>query len=121
MGWGGEGLEWGDLRVLEERGGVGQRQRSEPLAAERVPPIRHPVRMHELRSAGFKRADHGYLRGNLVDIFAQFPILEQVRQQRMEAIHTHELFRKVEWRSEVVDPTVEIFGIGDVVAMHLAA
>ena len=63
--------------------------------------------MHGLRCFAFEGIDDRDFVHNLIRIFVQLTILEQIGHQGMQAINRDELFRKIKRRSKVVHSGVQ--------------
>src|SRR6202011_5446947 len=100
---------------------VVQRQKTEALAAKRESPVSQSLGMHQRRRLTLEGFDDRYLFCDLVRILVQFPILQQVRHQRMQTVDRNELLREVKRGTEMIHATIRIFRISNFVAGNFAS
>src|SRR5512134_114367 len=87
---------------------VAQCQLAEPLPAQRERPIGRPVLMHcwsRLATQSFRNCN---LRLDDVAVAVQLAEFDEVGEHRMQAVRVDELLRKIERRTEVVDPGIDV-------------
>lgn len=77
--------------------------------------------MHGIGGFAFEGINHRHFLQNLVRIFGQVAVLEQIRNQRMQPVNGHELLGEIEGRAKVIDAGIGEFGLGNVVTGKVAA
>ncbi len=98
-----------------------EREEAEALTAETQTPVSHAAGVHSIGGVGLKGVDDGYFFDDLVGIFGEVAILDEVGNKRMQAVDGDELFREIEGRAEVVDASIDAVGLGYVVMVGFAA
>src|SRR5579884_2072129 len=98
-----------------------QSEQTEPLPSHRQPDIRQAKRMHVACRFTFERLDDRDLFDDLVGVFVQIPIFEQVGHQRMQAIDADKLFGEVEGGAKVIYSAIQVRRVSDVEAMHFTS
>ena len=87
---------------------VAQCQFAESLPAQRERPVGRPVLMHRLSRFAAQSFGNCNLRFDDVAVAFQLAKFDEVGKHRMQAVRVDELLRKIEWRTEVVDPGINV-------------
>ena len=89
-----------------------QRQRAEPLAAHAERPVGQAARRAWRRVALPRNVSTTGIFGRIAfGSSLQLAVLDQVRHQRVQAVHRDELFGEIERRPEMIDAAVDVVGI----------
>ncbi len=117
----GRSIEPRQMNVLHELWMVVQSEQPQTLPAQAQTPVRHPPRSHCVGGFALERIDHGDFLHYLVRVLAHIAVLDQVGNQRVQAVHGDEFFGEVEWRSEMIHAAIDVVRIGDVIVWNHAA
>ena len=85
------------------------------------PQFAMPARPHGIRGFALEGVDYRDFLHDLVRIFAQIAVLDQVGNQRVQAVDGDEFFGEIERRSEVIHAAIDVVRLGDVVVRNRAA
>src|SRR6478672_5715033 len=96
---------------------VPERQPSESLPSHRQRQVGQPFVMHRLCGFLPERLDD---RNHLLDVIRliDLSILDQVGHHWVEAIDGDEFFWEVEWRAEVMCPSIDMIGVRERVSVR---
>src|SRR4051812_25156476 len=94
------------LQVLQKHRRIMQCQQTKSWTPESQAPVRKGHGMAEVRCFLLKSLDHRNFLRNLVWIGCEIPVLQQIRDQWMQAINRNEFLREVEWRSKMINAAV---------------
>jgi hypothetical protein len=72
------------------------------------------------RGLAFKGFDNGYFLGDLVGIFADVTVFDQIGNERVQTINRDELFREVERRSKEIYAPIDVIRIRYVITRNRA-
>src|SRR5688572_15388891 len=87
---------------------VAQCQLAEWLPAQRERPVSRPVLMHRLSRLAAQSFGNCNLRFDDVAVAFQLAEFDEVGEHRVQAVRVDELLRKIERRTEVVNPDIDV-------------
>ena len=99
------------VESLQEPGVVLKGEPADTLAPQGQGPAREAVLPHRRRRPAPEGVHHGDPEPDDVGIPGPRPVLDEIRNHRMQAVHRDELLGEVERRPEVVRPAVDVVGV----------